>query len=180
MALHDDLALEPESNPVLKLMRRFVPISPSYDGQRFFTHKPNAAGRLRRVATPLFVVLVMVETTDLVFAVDSIPAVFAVTLDPFIVFTSNVFAILGLRSMFFLLGGVVDRFHFLKLGLALVLTFVGVKMLVAFFHVEIPIVVSLLVVGSTLALSVVASLVFPKTAADEEDPSALTRARRSR
>jgi tellurite resistance protein TerC len=117
---------------------------------------------MRLMATPLFMVLLMVETTDLVFAVDSIPAIFAVTLDPFIVFSSNVFAILGLRSMYFLLGGVIDKFHYLKLGLALVLSFVGLKMLVVFFHVEIPIAISLLIVASTLGLSILASLLVPR------------------
>ena len=121
------------------------------------------------MATPLFVVLMMVETTDLVFAVDSIPAVFAVTRDPFLVFTSNVFAILGLRSMYFLLAGVIEKFHFLKLGLAIVLTFVGVKMLITYFHLEIPIAMSLGVVGLVLTMSVVASLIFPKAAEARSD-----------
>jgi tellurite resistance protein TerC len=110
----------------------------------------------------LFVVLIMVETTDLVFALDSIPAIFAVTLDPFLVFTSNVFAILGLRSMYFLLAGGIERFHYLKLGLSVVLTFVGVKMLITYFHIEVPIGASLGIVAGVLATSVVASLVFPQ------------------
>jgi tellurite resistance protein TerC len=162
MALHEPIHIEPEANPVLRIVRRFIPIAPGYDGKRFFTRRMDATGQLRLMATPLFVVLVMVETTDLVFAVDSIPAIFAVTLDPFIVFTSNVFAILGLRSMYFLLGGIIDKFHFLKLGLALVLTFVGLKMLVVFFDIHVPILISLFVVASTLTLSIVASLVIPK------------------
>jgi tellurite resistance protein TerC len=164
MATHDEVDIEPESNPLLKLIRRFVPISSSYEGQHFFSSRTDTLGRVRRVATPLLVVLVMVETTDLVFAVDSIPAVFAITLDPFIVFTSNVFAILGLRSMYFLLAGVIDKFHYLKLGLSVVLTFVGVKMLIVFFHIEVPIEISLGVVCGILALSVVASLIFPEQA----------------
>jgi tellurite resistance protein TerC len=162
MATHDEVEIEPESNPVLRLIRRFIPISASYDGQKFFTTHRDTLGRIRWVATPLFVVLVMVETTDLVFAVDSIPAIFGITLDPFIVFTSNVFAILGLRSMYFLLAGVIDKFHYLKLGLSLVLTFVGVKMLVVFFQLHLPIQWSLGVVVLLLGGSVVASLLFPE------------------
>jgi tellurite resistance protein TerC len=165
MATHDDVDIEPESNPVLKLIRRFVPISSSYEGQKFFTTRTDALGRVTRVATPLFVVLIMVETTDLVFAVDSIPAIFGITTDPFIVFTSNVFAIMGLRSMYFLLAGVIDKFHYLKLGLSVVLTFVGVKMLLVFFHIEVPIALSLGLVAGILVTSVIASLLFPQEAA---------------
>ena len=113
------------------------------------------------MATPLFVVLVLVETTDLIFAVDSIPAIFAVTRDPFLVYTSNVCAILGLRSLYFLLAGVINKFHLLKLGIAAVLTFVGVKMLLSGYY-EIPIHVSLLVIVAVLAVSVIASIAFPR------------------
>jgi tellurite resistance protein TerC len=170
MATHEELELEPEANPALKLVRRVLPVSPDYDGQHFFT-RVDVGGRLRRAATPLFVVLILVETTDLIFAVDSIPAVFAVTRDPFIVYTSNVFAILGLRSMYFLLAGVVQKFRFLRLGLSAVLVFIGAKMLVTFFHREVPIGISLGVVGLLLALSIVASLVIPeKPSADPADP----------
>ena len=127
----------------------------------------------RRVATPLFVVLVLVETTDLIFAVDSIPAIFAVTHDPFIVYTSNVFAILGLRSLYFLLAGVIGTFRYLQLGLSVVLVFVGAKMLIADWY-QIPIGVSLAVVAGVLTISVVASLLFPKVAEEyspvEHDP----------
>jgi tellurite resistance protein TerC len=160
MATQDEGDIEPEANPVLRLLRRFMPVSPSYDGQRFFTQQL-IGGVTRAAATPLFVVLILVETTDLIFAVDSIPAIFAVTRDPFLVYTSNVFAILGLRSMYFLLAGVIDKFHYLKLGLAVVLVFVGVKMLITYFHLHIPILLSLGVVVGVLGLSVVASLVFP-------------------
>jgi tellurite resistance protein TerC len=117
------------------------------------------------MATPLFVVLVLVETTDLIFAVDSIPAIFAITQDPFIVYTSNVFAILGLRAMYFLLAGVIQKFHYLKLGLAIVLVFVGVKMLLADLY-KVPIGLSLGVIAMVLAGAVAASLLFPKRAAD--------------
>jgi tellurite resistance protein TerC len=160
MATQEEMDIEPEANPALKLVRRILPVSPGYDGQRFFAQM-DVGGRLRRAATPLFVVLVLVETTDLIFAVDSIPAVFAVTRDPFIVYTSNVFAILGLRSMYFLLAGVVQKFRFLRLGLSGVLVFIGAKMLATFFHREVPIGISLGVVGLLLAVSIVASLLIP-------------------
>ena len=116
------------------------------------------------MATPLFIVLLMVEFTDLIFAVDSIPAIFAVTRDPFIVYTSNVFAILGLRSLYFALAGVMDKFHLLKIGLGVVLTFVGVKMLLGHTAWKIDTHISLIVIVSVLALSVIASLVWPKKA----------------
>ncbi|MGH7502295.1 MAG: TerC family protein [Longimicrobiales bacterium] len=163
MATHDDAEIEPESNPFLKLLRRFLPVTSTYQGQRFFIHVRGGKW-LRVMATPLFVVLVMVETTDLVFAVDSIPAIFAITTDPFLVFTSNVFAILGLRSMYFLLAGVIDRFHFLRLGLAAILTFVGTKMLITYFDVHVPVAISLVVVAVILAAAVAASLLIPKEA----------------
>jgi tellurite resistance protein TerC len=126
LLLQRDGELHPERNPIFRLFARWIPSVPEYHGPAFFVRRAGALA-----ATPLLLVLVCVETSDLVFAVDSIPAIFAVTKDPFIVYTSNVFAILGLRSMFFLLAGVMDRFHYLKVGLALVLTFVGAKMLLA-------------------------------------------------
>jgi tellurite resistance protein TerC len=168
MATQDEMDIEPESNPALKLVRRVLPVSNIYHGQHFFI-KDTVGGRLRWVATPLFVVLVLVETTDLIFAVDSIPAIFAVTRDPFLVFTSNVFAILCLRSLYFLLARIIDKFHYLKLGLSTVLVFIGVKMLVS-GHYPIPIGWSLLVVTGVLAGSVVASLVFPKRDELSHDP----------
>ena len=169
MATHDEVNIEPDANPILRLIRRFIPVTRTYQGQHFIARVALDDGSVRVMATPLFVVLVMVETTDLVFAVDSIPAIFAITTDPFIVFTSNVFAILGLRSMYFLLAGIIDKFHFLKLGLAVVLTFVGVKMLITYFHLEIPVAVSLALVGTILATSVIASLLFPEEA-EERSP----------
>ena len=144
-----------EKNPLLRWMRGHLRITPTLQGERFFIVKNGL-----RYATPLFLVLVLVEFTDLVFAVDSIPAIFAITTDPFIVLTSNVFAILGLRAMYFLLQGVADRFHLLKYGLAAVLVFVGTKMLIVEW-VKIPVALSLGVVGLILAASVVASLMFP-------------------
>ena len=125
---------DPEHNPILKLLRRFVPLTSKFHGQNFFVKElapdPHGTGKqaLRWVGTPLFVALVMIEVSDIVFAVDSVPAIFAVTKEPFIVFTSNVFAILGLRSLYFLLAGAHDKFHMLKYGLGIVLVFVGIKM----------------------------------------------------
>jgi tellurite resistance protein TerC len=161
MATHGETDIEPEANPVLRLVRRLIPVTKRYHGQHFFVREPSGPdGKLRLVATPLFIVLVLFETTDLVFAVDSIPAVFGVTRDPFIVYTSNVFAILGLRSMYFLLAGIIEKFHYLRLGLAVVLVFVGAKML-ASTAVHVPIGISLAVIATVLAVSVVASLMFP-------------------
>ncbi len=148
--------MHPERNPVYRLFQRLVPAVGDYRGPRFIVVENG-----RRLATPLLAVLVVVEATDVVFAVDSIPAIFAVTTDPFIVYTSNIFAILGLRALYFLLAGVMDRFHYLRLGLALVLCFVGVKMLITDFY-KIPIALSLAVVASLLAGSVVASLLRPR------------------
>jgi tellurite resistance protein TerC len=166
MAVHQETDLEPESNPVIRLLRRLVPVARGYHDQHFFVRAPaKRGGQLRLFATPLLVVLVLVETTDLVFAVDSIPAVFGVTRDPFIVYTSNVFAILGLRSLYFLLAGIIERFYYLKLGLSVVLVFVGAKMLASNL-IEIPIVLSLGVIAGILGASVAASLVFPKEVAE--------------
>jgi tellurite resistance protein TerC len=152
MALQRNEEVHPDKNPVVKLLRRLMPVTEKYEGENFFVrHK----GKL--MATPLFLVLLIVESTDLIFAVDSIPAIFAVTDDPFIVYTSNVFAILGLRSLYFLLAGVVDKFHYLKLGLSAVLSFVGIKMVLADIY-KIPIGWSLAVIAGILTVSIVASL----------------------
>ncbi len=161
MATQEEMDIEPESNPVIRLVRRFMPVSPVYHGQKFFVREAVVpGGPLRRVATPLFVVLVLVETTDLIFAVDSIPAIFAVTREPFLVYTSNVFAILGLRALYFLLAGVIHKFHYLKVGLAVVLVFVGTKMLLVDVY-KVPTAISLGVIALVLASAVVASLLFP-------------------
>ncbi|MCW5882761.1 MAG: TerC family protein [Anaerolineae bacterium] len=157
MARKGEDEIHPEKNPVVNFVRRLLPVTPNYHGGRFFIRD---MGRL--MATPLLIVLVMVETTDVLFALDSIPAIFAVTTDPFIVYTSNVFAILGLRSLFFALAGVMVLFHYLKYGLAAVLTFIGAKMVLIDF-VHIPIGVSLLVIAAILVISVVASLVWPQS-----------------
>ena len=156
--------VDPEQSAIVRYVRRVIPIARGYDGQNFFTR---VDGKLH--GTLLLLVLVTVEFTDLVFAVDSIPAIFGITTDPFIVYTSNVFAILGLRTFYFLLAGVVEKFHYLKLGLAIVLTFVGVKMLTeGFVHDYVSkgniILISLGVVITVLVASVVASLVWPKDA----------------
>jgi len=168
MAFGGDSEIEPESNPVIRLLRRFLPITTTFHGERFFVRERIDGTAARLVATPLFVVLALVETTDVVFAVDSIPAIFGVTRNPFLVFTSNVFAILGLRSMYFVLAGVIGKFHLLKYGLALVLVFVGTKMLVSELW-SVGIGVSLGVVGALLAGSALLSLVIsPKAAAVPE------------
>ena len=155
-----DETYDPEANPVLRLVRRVFPVTHQYHGKRFFVREPGENGS-RLVATPLFMVLVLVETTDIIFATDSIPAIFAVTRDPFIVYTSNVCALLGLRALYFLVSGVVDRFHYLQVGLSLVLVFIGGKML-AEDLVHIPVTVSLAVVVTIIALSVAASLRWPE------------------
>ena len=152
MVLKHDENVEPDKNPVVKFFRRFMPVTESFEGDKFFVRR---AGRI--MATPLFLILLVVESTDLVFAVDSIPAIFAVTHDPFIVYTSNVCAILGLRALYFLLADIMDKFEYLKYGLAAVLTFVGVKMVIVEFY-KIPIGLSLGVVAGILTLSILASL----------------------
>lgn len=145
--------VHPEHNPLLKVLRRLVPVTAGYEEDRFFLR--TAAGKL--MATPLLVVLLMVEWTDLVFAIDSIPAVYGITRDPFIVYSSNIFAILGLRALFFLLAGVMDKFVYLKPGVALILVFVGTKM-VATRWVHLPIAVSLAVIGGILLGAIMLSL----------------------
>jgi tellurite resistance protein TerC len=160
MARQTEHAIEPGSNPVIRLIRRVMPVTDVYHGQKFFVRE-QVEGRTRGVATPLFVVLVLVETTDLIFAVDSIPAIFAITLDPFIVYTSNIFAILGLRALYFLVAGVIHKFHYLKLGLSMVLVFVGAKMLASDVY-KVPVGLSLGVIATLLGGAVAASLLWPK------------------
>jgi len=153
MLLSDDQRIEPERNPIVRLTRRLLPIADTYDGAKFTCR----TGRGRLLATPLVLVLLVVEWSDLVFAIDSIPAIFAITRDPFLVYSSNVFAIIGLRALFFVLAGMLDRFVYLKPGVALILVFVGGKMAVsAWLHV--PTVVSLAIVLLTLASAVGLSL----------------------
>jgi tellurite resistance protein TerC len=155
MALQKGEDINPEHNPVLRLFRRLMPVTEDYEGDRFFVRR---SGRL--FATPLFIIVLVVETTDVIFAVDSIPAILAITLDPFIVYTSNVFAILGLRALFFALAGIIRLFHYLPYGLSLILVFVGIKMLLVDIY-KIPISMALGTVAAVLAISVIASILFP-------------------
>ena len=151
--------MHPEQNPIVRFVTRLVPLTRHYEEQRFFTR---VNGKLH--GTLLLLVLIIVEVTDLIFAVDSIPAIFAITTDAFIVYTSNIFAILGLRSLYFVLAGVIEKFHYLRIGLAVILTYIGVKMLLHAVHVIIPTPISLGVVALVLSAAVVASLIWPKKA----------------
>jgi tellurite resistance protein TerC len=159
MFRQEDTDIQPEENPIVRAVTRYIPITRHYEGNHFFTR---VNGKL--TGTLLLLVLVIVEVTDLVFAVDSIPAIFAITTNTFIVYTSNVFAILGLRSLYFLLAGVVEKFQYLRMGLAIVLTFIGVKMLIEAVHFVIPVKISLVVVATVLLGSVAASILWPKEA----------------
>ena len=153
--LREDAAdVHPERNPVLKAIRRWIPVTPDYVNGKFFVRDPGL------YATPLFIVLLVIETTDILFAVDSVPAILAITLNAFIVYTSNVFAILGLRSMYFALAGMMEIFHFLHYGLAAVLMFIGAKMLASHYY-TIPTEWALATVGGLLGLSILASVLFP-------------------
>ncbi len=153
MAFHKEAEIHPERNPLLKLVRRIAPVTHDYERDRFLVRR---AGQV--LVTPLLLVLLVVETTDLIFALDSIPAIFAVTRDPFLVYTSNIFAILGLRSLYFVFANVMGRFSYLKLGLAVVLTLVGVKMVLADIY-HLPTALSLAVIAIVLAAAIVASVV---------------------
>jgi tellurite resistance protein TerC len=158
---NDEKEIDPQNNKIVKFASRYFTVHPKFEGNRFFVTIDH-----KKLITPLFLALLTIEFTDLLFAVDSIPAVFSITKDPYIVFFSNIFAILGLRSMFFLLVNVMDRFHYLKTGLAALLTFIGLKMLAANYVDKIGLTTgnSLLVILAILALSVGASLLFPKGA----------------
>lgn len=152
IAFQKETEVHPERNPVLKFVRRVLPVTADYEGNRFFVRRTG-----QMLVTPLLLVLVVVETTDLIFAMDSIPAIFAVTRDPFIVYTSNVFAILGLRSLYFVFANIIHKFHYLRIGLAIILAFVGVKMVLTdLFHI--PSALSLLVIAVVLTLVIIASL----------------------
>ena len=152
MARHQEEEIHPDQNPVVKFFRKIMPVTENFEKDKFFIRR---AGKI--AATPLFLILLIVESTDLVFAVDSIPAIFAVTREPFIVYTSNVFAILGLRALYFLLANVMDKFQYLKLGLSAVLTFIGIKMVIVDLY-HIPVGLSLAIVASILTIAVLASL----------------------
>jgi TerC family integral membrane protein len=160
MALEKDKEIHPERNPALRLFRRLAPVTDDYRGGKFFVKQGG-----RYFATPLFIALLAVETTDLLFAVDSIPAILAITLDPFIIYTSNVFAILGLRALYFALAGVMKLFHHLHYGLSAILVFVGAKMMLADFYM-IPVGVALGAVAGILIISVIASIAFPRKEVD--------------
>lgn len=153
MLFQREAPADPEKNPIVRFFRRFLPVTHEFHGDRLFIKQDR-----RMYATPLFLVLVIIETSDLIFAVDSIPAILAISKDTFIVYTSNIFAILGLRSLYFAVAGIMGYFRYLKIGLAFVLTFVGLKMLLAFFHFEIPIVLSLIIIISILLISVLSSV----------------------
>ncbi|MBL7968609.1 MAG: TerC family protein [Prolixibacteraceae bacterium] len=156
MLFHKDDEVAPDKNPLVRLFKKFFPVTDEMHGGKFFV-KINA----KTFATPLFVVLLIVEFTDLIFAVDSIPAILAISNDTFIIFTSNVFAILGLRALYFALAGITKYFHFLKYGLSAILVFVGIKMVIVDFY-KIPILISLITIMGILAISVVLSLIFPQ------------------
>jgi len=168
MAIGSEEKVEPDKNFLIRIVRRWLPVTPRYHGQHFFVRDD---GRL--AATPLMVALLCLEATDIVFAIDSVPAIFALTREPFIVFTSNIFAILGLRSMYFMLGGAVERFHLLRYGLAVVLTFVGLKMvwLDTAAGGKFPIGWSLGIIGAALVASVIGSLIFPRRPAPADPPA---------
>lgn len=160
-----DKEIHPERNPLLRLFRRLMPVSDRYEGGKFFTKKEGPL-----LATPLLIVLLVIETTDLVFAMDSIPAIFAITLDPFIVYTSNVFAILGLRALYFALSGIMPLFRYLHHGISAILVFVGMKMILGSFY-EIPIGIAMGVIAGILLLSVIVSVIRPPQAETSPTPT---------
>ena len=161
MLLQGEVKVEPEKNPVVRFFRRFLPVTDKTEGDSFFIFSNG-----KRFATPLFIVLVIIESSDLIFAVDSIPAILAISKDPFIVFTSNIFAIMGLRSLYFAISGIMRYFRFLKVGLAFVLAFVGIKMVISGFDIEIPVFLSLLLIIGILAVSIIASLIAKRPVSD--------------
>lgn len=165
MVFTKDKEMHPEKNPLIRLLRRFMPISNDYEGGKFLIMRSGII-----MATPLMVVLLVIETTDVIFAVDSIPAILAITTDPFIVFSSNLFAIMGLRSLFFVLAGVIKRFHYIHYGLAAILAFVGVKMLVSDFY-KLPSAAALAAVAAILSLSMIASVLWPRRSQEAERES---------
>jgi len=155
-----DEKIDPEKNPIMRLCKRYLPMTSDDQGGQFLITKP------KWLFTPLFLVVILIETTDLIFAVDSIPAAFAITTNPFLIYTSNIFAVLGLRAMFFLLAGIIDKFYLLQKGLSIILFFIGAKMLLEIFDIHIAVELSFTVIVVTLALSIVFSVLIPK----KEDP----------
>jgi tellurite resistance protein TerC len=152
-----DEKIEPEKNPILKICRKYLPISDTDQGGKFFFRDKG-----KWFFTPLFLVIVLIETTDLIFAVDSIPAAFAITQNEFLIYTSNIFAVMGLRAMFFLLAGIIDKFYLLQKGLSIILFFIGAKMLLEIFHIELNVYLSFTVIIATLTLSIVFSVLIPR------------------
>ncbi|RAW02116.1 TerC family protein [Pseudochryseolinea flava] len=156
MVFGEDKPIDPEKNPIVKLVRKMFPVTASFEGDKFFVRRDH-----KLWATPLFIVVMLIEGTDLIFAVDSIPAIISISEDPFIVYTSNVFAILGLRSLYFALAGIERYFTYLKYGLATILVFVGVKMVIADYY-KIPVEISLIIISFLLAISMIASVVIKR------------------
>lgn len=163
MAFSKNKKIHPEKNPVIRLMKRFIPLSNDYEGGRFFVRRKGMV-----LATPLALVLIVIETTDIIFAVDSIPAILAITTDPFIVYSSNLFAIMGLRALFFALAGMIKRFHYIHYALAAILAFVGIKMLVSEFY-KLPSLAALAVIAVILALSMIASAIWARNRLVEKE-----------
>ena len=160
----EDMELEPEKNPLLRIARKLLPMSSDDKGGKFWIRE---GGKL--LFTPLFLVIVLIESTDLIFAVDSIPAAFAITQNEFVIYTSNIFAVMGLRAMFFLLANVLDKFYLLQKGLSVVLIFIGAKMLAEIFELHIPIFLSFGIILGSLILAIVLSLIFPKDEEEKEE-----------
>jgi tellurite resistance protein TerC len=162
-----DEKIDPEKNPILRLCKKYLPMTPDDHGGKFLITKP------KLMFTPLFLVIILIETTDLIFAVDSIPAAFAITTNEFLIYTSNIFAVLGLRAMFFLLAGIIDKFYLLQKGLSIILFFIGAKMLLEIFDIHIPVELSFTVIVVTLTLSIIFSVLIPKKQEGkvEEDPA---------
>ena len=161
-----DEKIEPEKNPILKFCRRYLPLTSDTSGGHFVVRQ---AGKL--MFTPLFLVIVLIETTDLIFAVDSIPAAFAITQNEFLIFTSNIFAVMGLRAMFFLLAGIIDKFYLLQKGLSIILFFIGAKMLLEIWHIELNVYVSFTVIIATLTLSIIFSVLIPRKTDNSTSPN---------
>jgi tellurite resistance protein TerC len=159
-----DEKIEPEKNPIMKFCRRYLPLTKDEHGGKFLVREH---GKI--MFTPLFLVIVLIETTDLIFAVDSIPAAFAITQNPFLIYTSNIFAVMGLRAMFFLLAGIIDKFYLLQKGLSIILFFIGAKMLLEIFDIEIGVYTSFAVIIATLTLSIIFSVLVPRKSAPKEE-----------
>jgi tellurite resistance protein TerC len=162
-----DEKIEPEKNPIMRFCRKYLPLTGDEHGSKFVIKE---AGKLK--FTPLFLVIVLIETTDLIFAVDSIPAAFAITQNPFLIYTSNIFAVMGLRAMFFLLAGIIDKFYLLQKGLSIILFFIGAKMLLEIFEVHVNVYMSFAVIIATLTLSIIFSILVPRKANAEKEEKA--------